>query len=163
MIQKRKSSPSCQQSIPMLRTLPSQYHNVADAKLRLLGDMSGHHFKKYRNLYNNKHLRLGVVNPMAEIESRITLSNLHSITLITISIRYFPAETLVTADRNIEKIPVSVVYSIQTLGEEMPVPLTSTSALIFEGVTFAYEPESAPGREFNTCRQQKRSQSKQYR
>lgn len=113
----------------MLRTLPSQYHYLADAKLTWLGRVIGQVLNNCRNLCSNKHLRLDFRNPMT-VDWMACCSKRRSFHYpLTISIRYFQEGILVIANRNTEKIPGSVVFSTQHVGEEMPVPVNSTAAL----------------------------------
>jgi hypothetical protein len=145
MIQKRKSSLLLDMRIRMLRTLASQYHYVADAKLTWLEDVTWLVLDNCRNLCINKHLRLDCINPMTLDWTAFCSQRRSFHYALTISIRYFPEGILVIANRNTEKIPVSVVFSPQHVGEEMPVPVNSTSALNHWGCYFCVRTEIGSG------------------
>jgi hypothetical protein len=97
------------------------------------------------NLCLNKHLRLDFRNPMTVDWSAFCSKRRSFHHPLTISIRYFQEGILVMANRNTEKIPVSVVFSTQHIGEEMPVPVNSTSALNHWGCYFCARTEIGSG------------------
>lgn len=129
----------------MLLTLLLQYHYVTDPKLTWLEDVTWLVLDNCLNLCINKHLRLDFRNPMTLDRIAFCSKRRSFHHPLTISIRYFPEGILVIANRITEKIMVSVVFSTQHVGEEMPVPVNSTSALNHWGCYLCVRTEISSG------------------
>jgi hypothetical protein len=113
------------------------------AKMAMEGD--GQLLKKCRNLCINKHLRLDFRNPMTLDWIAFCSKHRSFLYVLTISIRYFPEGILVIANIITEKIMVSVVFSTQHVGEEMPVLANSTSTLNHWGCYLCFRTEISSG------------------